>query len=302
IVNRAHNDFHQDQVGFFGLFECINDARVASALLTAAEAWLRQRGRTLARGPMNFSTNEEICSPGVLIDGFDTPPKILMAHTPPYYAHLLESAGYSKSKDLLSYWLDAEQTPERLVSGLQKVGRREGFRLRPLNLKDFAGEVGRVKDVYNAAWERNWGFVPMSDAEVDFMARSLRPLLDPELCVFAELGDETVGFALVVPDYNEALAHVNGRLFPIGVFKFLWYRRSIESVRMLTLGVKPQYRHRGLDAMLTVALMETSQKKGRARGEGSWILEDNFAMRRGMDRMGARVYKTYRVFDKLLLA
>jgi GNAT superfamily N-acetyltransferase len=223
-----------------------------------------------------------------------------MAYTPRFYARLLETAGYTKAKDLLAYWLDADQTPERLLRGLGKLRQREGVRLRPLNLKDFVGEVGRVKDIYNSAWERNWGFVPMSDAEVDFMAKSLRPIIDPQLCVFAELGDEPIGFALAVPDYNQALLHVNGRLFPVGVFKFLWYRRSINSVRTLTLGVKPHYRHRGLDAMLVVALMQAAQKKDLARGEGSWILEDNFPMRRGLERMGARVYKTYRVFEKPL--
>ncbi|MGH7467495.1 MAG: GNAT family N-acetyltransferase [Longimicrobiales bacterium] len=301
IVNRAHNEFHDDQIGFFGLFECINDAGVAQQLLTLAEDWLRARGCSCARGPMNFSTNEEICSPGVLVDGFAVPPRILMGHSPPYYPRLLESAGYVKAKDLLAYWVDADQTPERMMRGLGRLRRQGEITLRQLNLRDFAGEVSRVKEIYNEAWERNWGFVPMTDQEVDHMAKSLRPVIDPKLCFFAEHDGSPVGFALAVPDYNQALKYVNGRLFPVGVFKFLWHRRGIKSVRTLTLGVKQAYRQRGLDVMLIVALMESAQKDNRARGECSWILEDNFPMRRGLERMGGRVYKTYRVFEKQLV-
>ena len=300
IINKAHNDFHEDRVGFFGLFECVDDQAIANALLQRVESWLRERGCDTSRGPMNFSTNEELFSPGVLIDGFDSPPKLLMGHTPAYYARLLENAGYSHAKDLLSYWLDATQTPERLVRGLARLRKQENLTLRKLNLRDFAGEVARVKEIYNTAWERNWGFVPMTDAEVDHMAKSLRPLVDPSFCIFAEHDGEPVGFILGVPDYNQALKHVNGRLFPVGVFKFLWYRRGIDSIRALTLGVKPQYRQRGLDALLIAELMTEARKKGQAKGECSWILEDNFPMRRGLERMGSRVYKTYRVFDKLL--
>jgi GNAT superfamily N-acetyltransferase len=300
IINRAHNEFHGDRVGFFGLFESIDDERVARALLGHAEEWLRARGCASARGPMNLSTNEEICSPGVLVDGFTLPPKILMGHSPEYYPRLLESAGYVKAKDLLAYWVDADKTPDRMMRGLGRMRRQNDITLRALNLRDFAGEVARVKEIYNSAWERNWGFVPMTDHEVDFMARSLRPVVDPKLCFFAEHQGNPVGFALAVPDYNQALKHVNGRLFPVGVFKFLWHRRGIRSVRTLTLGVKPAYRQRGLDVMLVVALMESAQKDDRARGECSWILEDNYPMRRGLERMGGRVYKTYRVFEKRL--
>ena len=300
IVNRAHNEFHDDQVGFFGLFECRNDVSVAQALLGRAERWLAEHGCTSARGPMNLSTNEEICSPGILVDGFDTPPKFLMAHNPTYYARLLEESGHTKAKDLYAYWVDAEQTPERLVRGLKRMRQRANIRLRTLNLSDFPGEVARVKEIYNAAWERNWGFVPMSESEMDFMAKSLRPIVDPNLCVFAELEGEPVAFAIALPDYNQAFKHMNGRLFPLGLFKFFWYRRRIDSVRTLTLGVKAQYRLQGLDSMLIVALMQAAQKQQRARGECSWILEDNYAMRRGLERIGGRPYKTYRIFEKPL--
>jgi GNAT superfamily N-acetyltransferase len=304
IVNHAHNQFHEDRVGFFGLFECIDDQPVADALLEQAESWLQAQGCDRARGPMNFSTNDELYSPGVLIDGFDTPPKMLMGHTPAYYAALLSAAGYVKAKDLLAYWMDADETPERLLRGVRRLRQNQEIKLRKLDLRNFDSEVARVKEVYNAAWERNWGFVPMTDAEVDHMAKSLRPIVDPQMCIFAELDGKPVGFAIELPDYNQALRHVNGKLFPFGVFKFLWYKRQIDCVRVLTLGAKPEYRQQGVYAMLMTALMDAGQKSNpnKARGEASWILEDNYPMRRGIERSGGRVYKTYRVFEKVLLA
>ncbi len=300
IVNRLHNEFHGDTLGFFGFFECIDDQSVADALLQQAETWLKARGRTAAQGPMNFSTNEELCSPGVLIDGFDTPPKIMITHTPAYYARLLENAGYVKAKDLLCYYLDAMNTPQRLAKGMKRLGKAEGIHMRPLDLKDFAGELARVKAIYNTAWEKNWGFVPMTEAELDHMAKQLKPIIDPQLVVFAEVEGKPVAFALQLPDFNQALKHVNGRLLPTGVFKFLWYKRKINEVRVLTLGVIPEYRGRGIDAMLIMRMMEVSQPRGMAKGECSWILEDNTMMRHGMERMGGHVYKTYRVFEKPL--
>lgn len=300
IVNHLHNEFHGDTTGFFGFFESIDDQNVADALLRAAERFLAARGRTSAQGPMNFSTNEELCSPGVLIDGFDTPPKIMMAYTPSYYARLLENAGYVKAKDLLGYYLDASTTPKHLVRGMARLGKAEGIRMRALNLKDFNGELARIKSIYNSAWERNWGFVPMTEAEFEHMAKQLKPIIDPELIVIAEVEGKPVGFALQLPDFNQAMKHMNGRLFPTGLFKFLWYKRKIDEVRVLTLGVVPEYRGRGIDAMLIVRMMEVVQPRGMAKGEGSWILEDNMMMRRGMEKMGAHVYKTYRVYEKPL--
>jgi ribosomal protein S18 acetylase RimI-like enzyme len=247
---------------------------------------------------MNFSTNEEVCSPGVMIDGFNTPPRIMMGHTPPYYARLLENAGYSKAKDLLCYYMDGMKTPQRLVRGMTRLGKAEGIHMRPLNLKDFQGELARIKSIYNSAWEKNWGFVPMTDAEFEHMAKQLKPIIDPELVLIAEVDGKPVAFAIQLPDYNQAMKHMNGRLFPFGVFKFLWYKRKIDEVRVLTLGIVPAYRGRGIDAMLVVRMMEISQPRGMAKGECSWILEDNTMMRHGMERMGGYVYKTYRVFEK----
>lgn len=300
IENRAHNEFHDDRLGFFGLFESIDDQGVADALLDAAEEWLRGRGLTSVQGPMNLSTNEEVCSPGVMVDGWHRPPAVLMGHTPSYYAELIARAGYTKSKDLLAYWIDAETIPPRLQRAYDRLLRDGRVKLRSLDVRRFDAEVATVRDIYNSAWERNWGFVPMTRAELDYMARHLKPIVEPKLCAFAEVDGETVGFALGLPDYNVALRHVNGRLFPFGILKLLWYRRKIADARTITLGLKPGYRNRGLDALLIAHLIIEARKIGIWKGECSWILEDNWDMRRGLDRIGAVPDKTYRLFEKPL--
>jgi GNAT superfamily N-acetyltransferase len=301
IHNRTHVEFQDERAGFFGLFECLDDADVAGALLDAAEGWVRARGLERIRGPMNLSTNEELSSPGILVDGFDTPPSILMSHNPPYYARLVESNGYVKSKDLLAYWLEGREAPERVLRGVEKIRKRENVQVRPLELRRFKEEVRTVQDIYNSAWERNWGFVPMSAAEIEHMAKQLRPIVDPALCLFAEIDGETVAFGLGLPDYNRALRHVDGRLFPFGLIKLLWYRRKIDAARVITLGVKPGFRHKGLDALIITELFRAGARGGMSQGECSWILEDNWDMRRGLERIGAEVYKTYRVYEKDLI-
>ena len=297
-VNHLSNDFHEEQVGNFGFFECIDDVEVARALLETAEDWVAARGMKQLRGPFNFSSNDEFSSPGILTQGFDTPPVIMMSHNPPYYGGLLEQCGYTKSKDLLSYWVDMTEVSQHLVRGVARIGRSQNVVLRTLNMKDLDGEIARIKEIYNSAWERNWGFVPMTEAEFDYMAESIKPIINPRLCVLAEIEGEPVGFALQVPDYNKAFKHMNGRLFPMGWLKFLWYKRNIPSTRVITLGVKPEHRKKGLDSMLILQLHVESAKFGCPRGECSWILEDNMPMRRGLERIGGTVYKSYRVYEK----
>lgn len=298
VVNRAHNDFHEDSLGFFGLFECLEDQPAADALIATAQQWLMERGMTSMRGPMNLSTNEEICSPGVLIDGFHRPPAIMMAHTPAYYQDLLERAGCVKAMDLFAYWMDTPRPPERLKRGYDRLLRDGRTRVRSIDMRRFKEEVATIQAIYNSAWERNWGFVPMTSTEVDHMAHQLRPVVNPRLCAIAEVDDEPVAFALGLPDYNFALRHVNGRLFPIGLLKLLWYRRRIDTARTITLGVKPGFRSRGLDALLTAHLIIEANRIGIWRTECSWILETNWEMRRGLERTGGVADKTYRVFDK----
>jgi GNAT superfamily N-acetyltransferase len=299
-VNHRYNEFHEERTGFFGFFECIQDESVATALLRAAEEWLRERGMERVHGPVSFSTNEE-APLGLLVDGFEHPPILMTGYNPTWYSTLIEAGGYAKAKDLVSFRLtNSAHPPERLVRGVERLERREGIRVRPIDVRRFREELDSIKEIYNRSWERNWGFVPMTDAEIEFAAKEFRPVLDPSLCLIAEVEGEPVGFSLVLPDYNQVLRHLNGRLFPFGIFKFLWHRRKIDRVRILTLGLIPGYRRRGLDAMMYLRIFQAAARGGYHWGEASWILEDNWEIRRGMERCGGEVYKTYRIYEKKL--
>ena len=254
-----------------------------------------------ARGPVSFSTNEEIASPGVLIDGFGTPPAVMMAHNPPYYAALLESAGLAKAKDLYAFWFGDPQLPARLERSLDRILSHADATIRPLSLKRFRDEVDIIKAIYNSAWSKNWGFVPMTDAEFEHLAKEFRPVVDPDLCLIAESRGEPVGFSLALPDLNQALKRIpNGRLFPLGIFRFLWHKRKIHSMRVMTLGFKPGYQNMGLGPAFYLRTWQTGLEKGYDRGEASWILEDNLPMVRPLERLGGSIYKTYRIYEKAI--
>ncbi len=298
IDNRAHNEFHGDRVGFFGFFECEDDPAAATALFDAAAAWLAARGKDVLRGPMNFSTNDDC---GSLIEGFNTPPAIMMPHNPAYHARLHAAGGFAKAKDIVAYWYEGDALPERVTRGVELVRKRKGVTVRPLDMKRFEQEVGLIRTIYNDAWERNWGFVPMTEAEIDHMAEQLKPVVEPGLIVFAEIRGEPVGFGLGLPDFNLALKHANGELFPFGFLSILWHKRRIRQARILTLGVRSGYRASGIDALLISELFGRCVAMGIFKGEFSWILEDNIAMRRPLENIGARVYKTYRVYDRPLV-
>ncbi|MBD3161041.1 MAG: N-acetyltransferase [Candidatus Eisenbacteria bacterium] len=297
IVNHRHNEFHDEKTGFFGFFESVDDPLVAGALLDRASAWTAERGMDRIRGPASFSTNEE-CA--LLVDGFDTPPMILMPHNPPYYATLLERNGLAKAKDLLAYFWRQEDYPEAMKRLAQSIARKQRATLRPLDMKQFQQEIARFTRVYNRAWERNWGFVPMTDAEIVHMAKELKPAVDPDLILFVEKGDETVGFAMGLPDMNRAVRHANGRLLPFGLLKILWHARRISAARVPVLGILEEHRGQGLDVLLYDRLIENGARHGIREGEFSWILEDKRAMRRPLERLGSRVYKTYRFYEKPL--
>jgi GNAT superfamily N-acetyltransferase len=297
-VNHRHVEFHDEPVGFFGFFECADDPAAANALITAAEEWVRARGMRGLRGPMSFSTNEEC---GLLVDGFDSAPMIMTTHNPPYYERLLEGAGLRKAKDMFAYLLAEMGEPERLMRGVTRLAGRSDATVRPIRMKELPAEMERIRDVYNSAWERNWGFVPMTEAEFDEMAKQMKQIVDPELCLIAEIDGEPVGFGLVLPDFNQAIRHTDGRLLPFGLFKLLWYARRIDQVRVVTLGVKPEYRRHGLDAMMMLRGYRRAVELGYKRSEASWILEDNLPMRRIMERLGWTAYKTYRIYEKSLV-
>jgi GNAT superfamily N-acetyltransferase len=300
IRNDAHQQAHPEDagVGFFGLFESVDEQPVAAALLQAAADWLRGRGLARIRGPMNFSTNDDC---GLLVDGFDTPPVLMMPHNPPYYRRLLETAGFTKAMDLLAYQGTGTSVPARLQQAVRTLGARYHFTLRALDMKHFWADVEQIKGLYNEAWETNWGFIPMTEAEMHHLARSLKPVVVPELVVFAYRGSRLVGFAIALPDFNQALrTNRSGRLFPLGLLRILWHQRGIRRTRVLTLGVLREFRKTGVDALM----YEWIWRHGNARGydwcESSWILETNTAMRNGLERMGFSVYKTYRVYDRAL--
>jgi GNAT superfamily N-acetyltransferase len=295
IHNRAHNDFHGDRVGFFGFFEATDDKAVAAALFDRAGEWLAARGLDRMRGPASFSTNDEA---GLLVQGFATPAALMMPHNPPYYAALLEAAGFRKAKDLLAYQRSFDQPPQRLHAAAQRLQARRKITVRPLDMSRFRAEVDIVKRLYNEAWERNWGFVPMTDAEIDFLAAQLRPVVVPDLVAFAEHDGRPIGFMVVLPDLNVALRqNPSGRLFP-GIVRVLLASRRIDRVRVLLLGTVPEWRGKGVDAILDAWVWERAHRRGYRWAEAGWILEDNHPMRNGLVNLGFEVYKTYRLYER----
>jgi GNAT superfamily N-acetyltransferase len=295
IHNRRHNEVHRDRVGFFGFFESIDVQEVAFRLFAAAEDWLRARGLTVMRGPANPSLNDEV---GLLVDGFETPSVLMMPHNPAYYVHLLEEARFVKAMDLLAYQRAAEELPTRLLEGARLLEQRHGITLRRLDLSRFDQEVALVKEIYNQAWERNWGFVPMTDREIEHLCAQLRPVVVKELVVFAYQAGRPIGFAAALPDLNVALRrNPSGRFFP-GILKVLWAARRIDRLRVLLLGAVPAWKGRGVDVLLYKAIWEEARRQGYVWGEAGWILEDNHVMRNGLTRLGFEAYKTYRVYDR----
>ncbi len=303
ISNQLHNETHGDRVGFFGFFESIDDQTVADALLNSVAAWCRERGHDVLRGPASFSVNDEC---GLLVDGFEMPPTLMMPHNPRYYIGLLERAGFTKAKDLWVYQGGSEEhyvpVPERLARGTELIRQRQGITLRSLNMKDFQGEVERIKELYNAAWEKNWGFVPMTDHEIDHLAEQFKPVVIPSMVPMAEKDGKLIGFGIALPDLNVVFRrHRSGRMFPM-ILDLLWSlkMKRIRRARILLLGVHPEYRGKGVDAMLYHWIWTRSGERAIYWGEAGWILEDNPAMNAGLEKMTFRVYKTYRLYDRAI--
>lgn len=309
IQNNRHNEFQDEQVGFFGLFEVVQDQEAAEALLETACEWSRARGLTALRGPANYSTNEEV---GLLVDGWDGPPVIMMTYNPQYYVDFIESAGFSKAMDLLAYLIDlasygqrGENLPPKLLRVARKIQERGGFTVRPIDMRHFDEEVDRFKAIYNAAWAKNWGFVPMNDAEVDHIAASLKQLLDPSIVLFAEKDGKTIGAMLPLPDVSQALIKAYPRP---GVpewwtmVKLVWHwkvRSSVDTMRGFAGGVLEEHRGRGVEAVLMVEMAKAACPRYR-RAEISWVLENNMMMCRVASMLGGKVYRTYRIYEKAL--
>lgn len=302
IINRRHNEFHRDKVGFFGFFECEDDEGSAGALLCAAEKWVARKGMDTIRGPMNPSTNEEC---GLLVQNFLSPPFVMMTYNPPFYRDLLEGQGYRKAKDLLAYWYAVGKViPRRLERIVEKVMKKEkGLTVRNLDMGRFEEDLQAVRVIYNEAWEKNWGFVPMTEEEIDHLARKLKPLLAPEIVNLAFVDGEPAGFAMGLPDFNCVLKILNGRLTPLGALKALRASKRIRSGRCLTLGVREKFRKRGIETPLFAMTWKGGIDLGYRYGEFSWVLEDNWPILEAAGKVfSASHYKTYRIFEKPLAA
>jgi GNAT superfamily N-acetyltransferase len=295
IVDRNHNRVHNENAGFFGFFECVDDAAVAEALLTRARQWVFDRGAQFIRGPVNPSTNYEC---GMLIEGFDSDPMVMMTYNPRYYPPLMDRVGLRKAKDLLAYISSSDKVQlEKIERAARRAVAKTGVRVRPINMKDYQGEVARVWEVYCAAWSHNWGFVPMTREEFFLMGKEMKQILKPELVLIGEVGDRIVGFALALPDINQALKPARGKLIPTGLLKILYYQRLVKSVRVLALGVVEEHRSSGLAAGFYATLVHNARKLGYGPCEMSWILEDNILMNRSLEVMGAKRYKSYRIYE-----
>jgi GNAT superfamily N-acetyltransferase len=297
IDDRLHNQAHGDNVAMFGFFEA-DDAAAAQALLAAAEAWARSRGRGRLRGPINPSLNE---SAGLLIDGFDSDPMLMMPHNPPEYAAFIESAGYAKVKDLFAWLYDFSSTPPAAVARLgPRLRDKHGIVVRPLKLSEFTAEVERLRVIYCAAWERNWGFVAPTQDEFRRLATELKPIFDERCAVCAEVNGVPVACAVAVPDINQALKGTTGRLFPTALFRLLLRTRYVTQMRLLLLGIDPGYRTLGIYPVLLYELHRQVAGGPYRRAEFSWVLEDNRDINQPAENAGARHYKTYRIYEKVL--
>jgi GNAT superfamily N-acetyltransferase len=296
-VDHRLNEFQGNDWGLFGFFESEDDPEVAAALVQSAGDWLLERGRDRMVGPMDFTTNHEC---GLLVEGHERPPQILEFWHHPYYAGLLEEQGLAKVMDLYKWELhisDREKVLPVLFELAEKLEPEHGIKVRHMRRRDFTNEVRRFMEIYNSAWERNWGFVPLTDAELEHYAKELKPILDENWAMMAEKDGEVVGAALTIPDYNKVLARLNGRLLPFGWLKALLARRKIDSVRVFALGVKPEYQHTGVAAAFYVEHFDMAQVTPQKWGEMGWILESNTAMNRGMEAMGGRIVKRYRLYE-----
>ncbi len=296
IIDHHYVEFHQEKVGFFGFFESLPDAEIAKALLSTVAGWLKERGMDKMAGPMNPSTNDEC---GLLIEGFDEPPCLMMPYNPRPYASFVEDFGLKKRMDLYAYLLEETSFRlERLDRITERLKKREPrLRVRPLNLRKFDHELKIIKEIYNQAWVKNWGFVPMTDEEINLLAKQLKPLAVPELVLFAYWEEEPVGFSVSLPDFNDVLRHLNGKIGPLGVFKFLYYSKKIKKIRVMLLGVKQTFQKKGIEGLLYVETFRNGIKKGYQQAECSWILEENVLMQHGIEAMGGKRYKTYRIYE-----
>ena len=295
FVDERHNEFHKERTGFFGFFECVNDEEVSRQLFGAAEQYLKAEGMDSMRGPMSFSTNEEC---GFLFEGFDERPMIMMPYNPPYYNDFSEKYGLKKAKDLFAYIYEAgERLPEK-VHRVAALTEKRGITVRSLKMKEFGAEMRIFREVYHSAWEKNWGFIPMTEDELEYAAGRLKQIIMPEMTIIAEKDGQPVGFMGIIPDFNFVLRYMKGKLNPLSLARALYYSKKIKDLRVMLLGIKREFRNRGVEALMFREGYKPILKGKYRRVEFSWILEDNIAVQRTIEMIGGELYKKYRIYQK----
>jgi len=295
IEDRNFIEYHRQKTGYFGFFECFDELPAARALFSAAASWLEERALNEMIGPLNPSTNA-VC--GMLLKGYDSAPKFMMPYNPPYYHELATAGGLTKAKDLFAYRIPVPEKMDPRLERLSSALKKKGLRVRNVNLKKFKSELELIKKIYNSAWSENWGFVPITDAELEQMGRQLKPLVVPELVFFAEFKGVTAGFYLVLPDYNKVIKKMNGKMGPLQILRFLTGRKRITDCRLMMAGIEAEYQKKGLDALLYLESAQAARDLGYKNSEISWLLEDNILVNRAAKMMGGELYKKYRIYRK----
>ena len=299
IIDRRNNEFHREQMGIWGFFECADDPAAAAALFSAVETWARQKGMTFLRGPLNPSANNEA---GLLVEGFDLLPALMMPYNPPYYSRLVESCGFAKEKDLFAFLIDGDyQLPDWMDSLAGRIARKKGIRIRHPSRKDYEAEFALIRNIYNESWSANWGFVPLTEEEMGDIHKSVKSFMDPDLVFYIYYEDEPAAVCVMFPDINPLLKRLNGRIGLLGLLKALLYQREINGLRMLMLGVKEKYRQLGIPMLALHHICEVVRKKKKYRYlEMGWTLEDNEAINGLIEEAGGKRYKRYRFYRKSL--
>lgn len=299
IIDHNYNQFHNEKMGIWGFFECADDPEAAAALFSSVETWVRQRGMTFMRGPLSPSTNYEI---GLLIEGFNYPPALMMTYNPPYYSGLVEACGFSKEKDLLAFLIDGDyRLPEWMDRLAKKIAQKKGVRIRLFRTKEEDAEFALIREIYNDSWSGNWGFVPLSDNEMKDIQKNVMEFTDPDLTFFIYYEDQPAAICVIFPDMNPLLKRLNGRIGLLGLLKFLLYRRQIRGLRCLMFGVKEEYRQMGIPMLAFHHIYEIARKQKKYQNlEMGWTLEDNESINSLVEEAGAKRYKKYRIFRKPL--
>jgi GNAT superfamily N-acetyltransferase len=299
VEDQRYNKYHDSKTGFFGFFECIEDQNVAKQLIGAAAEWLKDHGLTEVMGPASPGMMDEI---GILVDGFEYYPSILMPYNKPYYNDLLEAEGFQKEMDLYAFRVTQQEIGLKRLQRARTIIKKRypDLKIRQVDLKKIDQEVEIVRHIFNSAWSGNWGFIPLTEEEFDSLAKDLKMILDPQYAHVAEMDGEPVAFSIALPDLNQALKHMSGKLLPIGIFKLLWFQRKINRIRTALMGVLPEYQGKGIDSLLHLEAIENGIENGMQSSELGWVLESNKNMIHVAERLGAHIEKTYRMYTREL--